>query len=458
MIGRLKPTSLRLLRQLRQLRQASETPPQLSWVPARGDRREAEGIGIADAPSSPSSHKERGASGRAARLTFEAEELIERLLPSEEQERQRDDMVQDLRRRIRAELPRCDLVTFGSAATGLWLPGRDVDLSLQVPGLRGRIETKQVLHRVASLIHGFSGDKPENRLAAKMPLLRWVPQAILPSCDITVNNDLAVENSRLVTAYLMAEPLLRKLLIVIKTWAFARGINDRSEGTLSSFALTLMVVHLLQRRQRLPSLQDLAILHGLPRREVQQVDCRFCTDSAILEKERAKFSSPSLGACLMDFFKFYGTEYKGGIVSIRNVDGNPPSWASGKFLFIDNPFEPGKDVANVELGQLARLREELRKAHSALRRGKSVEELCQQRSWLARDVQESKRGSCAGDDVDFFASSNTSLLTSCAVFFFHAVSSLDMPSPQGGGEVCSSHTVRADQRDSGVLPESESLQ
>ncbi|CAJ1451725.1 unnamed protein product [Effrenium voratum] len=192
-------------------------------------------------------------------------------------------MVQDLRRRIRAELPRCDLVTFGSAATGLWLPGRDVDLSLQVPGLRGRIETKQVLHRVASLIHGFSGDKPENRLAAKMPLLRWVPQAILPSCDITVNNDLAVENSRLilcihftmlVTAYLMAEPLLRKLLIVIKTWAFARGINDRSEGTLSSFALTLMVVHLLQRRQRLPSLQDLAILHGLPRREVQQVDCR----------------------------------------------------------------------------------------------------------------------------------------------------------------------------------------
>ena len=60
-------------------------------------------------------------------------------------------------------------------------------------------------------------------------------------------------------------------------------------------------------------------------------------------------------------------------------------------------------------------------------------------------------------------------------FFLHAVSSLDMPSPQGGGEVCSSHTVggsgirrlqeklrrsevRADQRDSGVLPESESLQ
>ncbi|CAJ1329325.1 unnamed protein product [Effrenium voratum] len=328
-------------------------------------------------------------------------------------------MVQDLRRRIRAELPRCDLVTFGSAATGLWLPGRDVDLSLQVPGLRGRIETKQVLHRVASLIHGFSGDKPENRLAAKMPLLRWVPQGTLPSCDITVNNDLAVENSRLVTAYLMAEPLLRKLLILIKTWAFARGINDRSEGTLSSFALTLMVVHLLQRRQRLPSLQDLAILHGLPRREVQQVDCRFCTDSAILEKEGLKFLSPSsLGACLMDFFKFYGTEYKGGIVSIRNVDGNPPSWASGKFLFIDNPFEPGKDVANVELGQLARLREELRKAHSALRRGKSVEELCEQRSWLARDVQESKRAG-AGDDVDsFFASSNTSSLTSCAVFFF----------------------------------------
>ena len=99
-------------------------------------------------------------------------------------------------------------------------------------------------------------------------------EAALPCFDITVNNLLAIENSRpqlrssctsretncqprscclsfkpqnectdsagqkdtvlrtrrLVSGYLTAEPLLRKLLVVIKTWATERGINDRSQG------------------------------------------------------------------------------------------------------------------------------------------------------------------------------------------------------------------------------------
>ena len=32
------------------------------------------------------------------------------------------------------------------------------------------------------------------------------------------------------SGYLQAEPLLRSLVIVIKTWASERGINDRSQG------------------------------------------------------------------------------------------------------------------------------------------------------------------------------------------------------------------------------------
>ena len=106
----------------------------------------------------------------------------------------------------------------------------------------------------------FSGEKPENRLSAKMPLLRWIPEyaagnqnnespvflrfsfrplgryedlpvsctgkqrntsvmcdfccikqlkslskGVLPSFDVTVNNDLAIENSRLET--LLLDPL-----------------------------------------------------------------------------------------------------------------------------------------------------------------------------------------------------------------------------------------------------------
>ncbi|CAK9016608.1 unnamed protein product [Durusdinium trenchii] len=364
---------------LPQARSATQAP--LAWVPpaTNAGREQDEGR------SNCSRAKDRGPSVRLRHLTCEVEELAARLLPTEEQLKHRDETVQELEHHLQAAIPGCNLVPFGSAATGLWVPGRDVDLSLKVAGVRGRIETKSVLHRVALTINRFSGEKPENRLSAKMPLLRWIPPTSWekdgtgcdPSFDITVNNDLAVENSRLVSAYLAVEPLLKPMLLVIKTWASARHINDRSEGTLSSFALTLMTIHLFQRRHGLPSLQDLAILHGQPLHEVQEVDCRFCTDERIIEKEKLKLGScenGSLGANILDFFKFFGTEYKGGVIAVRSA-GKEPSRMSTKFLFIDNPFEPGKDVANVDIGQHLRLREEFRKAYVHLRKGNGIEEL-----------------------------------------------------------------------------------
>ena len=34
--------------------------------------------------------------------------------------------------------------------------------------------------------------------------------------------------------------------MLVKKWAKTHGINDASQGTLSSYALTLMVIHYLQ--------------------------------------------------------------------------------------------------------------------------------------------------------------------------------------------------------------------
>ena len=36
------------------------------------------------------------------------------------------------------------------------------------------------------------------------------------------------------------------MVILVKKWAKTHGINDASQGTLSSYALTLMVIHYLQ--------------------------------------------------------------------------------------------------------------------------------------------------------------------------------------------------------------------
>lgn len=235
-------------------------------------------------------------------------------------------------------------------------------------------------------------------------------------------------------AYLRAEPLLRPLLLLLKTWAAARQINDRSAGTLSSFALTLMAIHLLQRRgylkrsvvchryfinhrisncvlvllslsivlvcesadahstsalcawfvlarrNRLPSLQELA--REEPEHLVQGLDCRFCRDERRIAAALRPQGEERLGKELLDFYRFFGEEYKGGLLGVRGQAAQ----SSGRFLFVENPFEPGKDVANagalwgggsggqVEVGQHLRLREEFRKAYQHLRRGGPLEE------------------------------------------------------------------------------------
>lgn len=44
----------------------------------------------------------------------------------------------------------------------------------------------------------------------------------------------------------LVDSRVRPLVVVVKKWAKTQGINDASQGTLSSYALTLMVIHYLQ--------------------------------------------------------------------------------------------------------------------------------------------------------------------------------------------------------------------
>ena len=159
---------------------------------------------------------------------------------------------------------------------------------------------------------------------------------------------------------------------------------------------------------------------------MQGVDCRFCADEAeirdevsfLQERNAAELerrhgtrdmSKLSTGYLLADFFRFFAHEYIGGTVAIRDVSGytcstsgslsggrdsefsstsmafhstksstfpssssttggaafmggnnNGPSTSS--YLFIDNPFEIGKDVANVEVTLMRSIQKELRRA------------------------------------------------------------------------------------------------
>lgn len=322
------------------------------------------------------------------RLSAELEALAASSMPSEAQLTERDTLLRRVERCAQSQFDNCVVVAFGSAATGLWFPGSDLDICLLAPGIDGR---RTQLHALTKLLRKLRREGASHMVQlvsrAQIPILRWAPRrAGKLACDISVNNVLAVANSRLLAHYMQVDARAPMLAFAAKTWARGRGINDRSRGTLSSFALSLMVVHFLQRRGTpvLPSLQDLAASRKSPPVIISGADCRYCSDPGQIRAELSRLrgdqppNSEETGLLLHDFFRHFGYEYERGAIAIRSRgDCEKHEDEDQCFLMVDNPFEPGKDVANVEVHHYTRLREEFRRAHAMLHEGQSFQEVCQ---------------------------------------------------------------------------------
>lgn len=69
-----------------------------------------------------------------------------------------------------------------------------------------------------------------------MPIVKLMDPGTDISCDICVNNLLAVENTKLLRDYSQIDVRLRQLAFIVKHWAKSRGVNETYHGTLSSYA------------------------------------------------------------------------------------------------------------------------------------------------------------------------------------------------------------------------------
>ena len=62
--------------------------------------------------------------------------------------------------------------------------------------------------------------------SAKVPIVKiWDPELEL-SCDMNVNNTLALENTRMIRTYVDIDERVRPLAMVIKHWTRQRVVND----------------------------------------------------------------------------------------------------------------------------------------------------------------------------------------------------------------------------------------
>ncbi|KZT70615.1 hypothetical protein DAEQUDRAFT_178145 [Daedalea quercina L-15889] len=157
---------------------------------------------------------------------------------------------------------------------------------------------------------------------ANVPIVKFQDTATGLSCDLNVNDRLAVANTALIKRYCELFPLLRPMLYVVKFWARRLGLNDPSAipATPSSYAYAMMTISFLQTRGLLPNLQEghdgvwpdddhclwfRKITHQKKNEVLAKCDPRFSQ----YEGWQPGLSIPSLREALIDWFSYWALEH-----------------------------------------------------------------------------------------------------------------------------------------------------
>ncbi|KAJ0174933.1 hypothetical protein K1T71_009074 [Dendrolimus kikuchii] len=148
---------------------------------------------------------------------------------------------------IKSIFPRYGLYVVGSTMSGFGLDSSDVDLCLFIRP-DGHLEPRAhaLLHLSHVLQYIKSFDPDAELIQAKVPIVKFRDTQHGLSVDLNCNNVVGIKNTSLLRCFAKSDWRVRPLVALAKLWARAHDINDARQRTLSSYSLTLMVLHFLQ--------------------------------------------------------------------------------------------------------------------------------------------------------------------------------------------------------------------
>ncbi|CAK1541980.1 unnamed protein product [Leptosia nina] len=230
---------------------------------------------------------------------------------------------------VKSIFPRYGLYVVGSTMTGFGLDSSDMDLCLYVRAI-SHVEPRALallhLDYILSYIRSF--DPYAELIQAKVPILKFRDAQAGVQVDLNCNNVVGIRNTNLLQGFSRADWRVRPLVVVIKLWARAHRINDARRRTLSSYALTLMVIHFLQNGAK-PSIVPRAI-------------------DVFNEMTPRSQNRTSLGELFVQFLQYYAEfPYSQMAISVRaarripitecrHSPADPHQW---KYICVEEPFD-----------------------------------------------------------------------------------------------------------------------
>ncbi|XP_047980940.1 UTP:RNA uridylyltransferase 1 [Salvia hispanica] len=295
--------------------------------------------------------------------------LFESLIPSDEEKLKQNQLIALLESLVCKEWPNARLFLYGSCANSFGFPKSDVDVCLQMD--LGDFEKSEVLLKLAKIFESGNLQNVQALTRARVPIVKLMEPVTGLSCDICINNVLAVVNTKLLYDYARIDIRLRQLAFIVKHWAKSRGVNVTYQGTLSSYAYVLMCIHFLQQRRPsiLPCLQRMQVTHSV---KVEDVECAYFDKVEKLQNFGAQ-NRESVAQLVWGFFHYwaYCHDYANDVISVRTgsmISKRDKDWTrrvgnDRHLICIEDPFEVSHDLGRVvDKHSIRVLREEFERA------------------------------------------------------------------------------------------------
>ncbi|CAO3642239.1 unnamed protein product [Cunninghamella blakesleeana] len=386
------------------------------------------------------------------RMSRSLYENYKKLLPSESALQKQSLLISRLNDMLNDIWPnrKYKILPFGSSVTDLMLNESDIDLSIVLPDIQHRIweYANEAKHQpwgsvfnidfIASQLK-LRGMKDVEAIHAIVPICKFKDPITKLNCDLSICNNLAIENSNLIATYLKLDDRIRPLLYLIKYFTKKRHINKSISGTLSSYAYVLLFLSYLMKVHPtpiIPNLQNLpvkcelstCIYHGakngkmkkfLYREEIKKYDVSYhncivvkneirdilngknshptstsstttsssasssySTRSSIKSvTEWESYNSTDFATILIEFFEYYSTMDFNRYAIALSESGIIPREKENRrrkdSIVIKDPFIKPRNVATTctEIG-LETIQKEFKRAYNILTNGGTWKEVC----------------------------------------------------------------------------------
>ncbi|EPX74650.1 poly(A) polymerase Cid13 [Schizosaccharomyces octosporus yFS286] len=319
------------------------------------------------------------------RLTSQLNEFFHRIVLDEDGVQKRHYFVRKLESILQKKWPEKNIkaVLFGSTESLLADKHADIDLCISTDSSQPAPTTCEISSAFAE-----SGlEKVVCIASAKVPIVKVWDRELNLSCDCNINKTISAVNTKLMRTYILSDPRVRPLIVMIKYWAKKRCLNDAAEnGTLTSYTISCMVINFLQRRSPpiLPSLQMVPHLQTNFTRN-EDLDVSFC-DSPELILGFGDRNHESLGTLFIEFFRFFGYlfDYDHSVISVRHgtiLSKRAKGWQFqlNNCLCVEEPFRNSRNLANTADDITVKgLQLEFRRAFRYLSHDGNLDDVCSQ--------------------------------------------------------------------------------